>query len=51
LRVGSRVVWKAFEGDEAAKQFVNHTHTAAELFTDAIVRNKLSDERLGIGHG
>jgi hypothetical protein len=56
LRVSGKVVWEEFEGDEAAKLnifgLVNHTHTAAaELFNDSIVRKRLSDERLGIGHG
>jgi hypothetical protein len=43
LRVWGNAVGQELEGHEAAELgvlgFVNHTHPAAELFQDAVVRN------------
>jgi hypothetical protein len=58
LRVLGNIVRKEFQSDEAAKivvfGFVDHTHPAAELFDDAVVRDGLADhwaEILGPGLG
>ena len=47
---------KELQCDEPAKShvlsFVDHTHsTTAELSEDAVVREGLADERVGIRHG
>src|SRR5262249_27856657 len=55
LRGFAKVVGKKFQGNSAAKfgvlGLVNHTHSAAtKLFDDAVVRDGLADERLGLRH-
>src|ERR1700687_2384977 len=55
LRVSRKIIGKEFEGYETAKlrvlRLVNHPHAAApEFFGDTVMRNCLSDERLGIRH-
>jgi hypothetical protein len=43
-----------FEGDEAVESrvlgLVNHTHPTAQFLQNAVMRNGLSDKRLGFRH-
>src|SRR5262245_42670683 len=55
LRVARNTLRKEFQGDKAVQArvlgLVNHTHTATtKLLDDAVVRNGLADERLGLRH-
>src|SRR5215475_4572806 len=55
LGVSRQLIRKKLEGNIAAKfcifNFVNHTHAAtAKLVDNAVVRDRLSDERVGIRH-
>jgi hypothetical protein len=56
LRIASEIVGEKFESDEAAKTrvfgFVDDAHSAAaEFFDDAVMRDRLADQRRRIGHG
>ncbi len=55
LRVFGNFVGQKFQGNKALEAcvfgFVDHAHSAApQFFQDAIVRNSLSEQRLGIRH-
>jgi hypothetical protein len=55
LRVSGHVIREKFKSDEAAKAsvlgLVDHAHTSTtELFEYSIVREHLTDERVGIRH-
>jgi hypothetical protein len=55
LRVFGNFIGQKFQGDKTLEacvfRFVDHTHSAApQFFQDAIVRNSLSEQRLGIRH-
>ncbi len=56
LRIASEIVGEKFERDEAAEAgvfgFVDDAHAAAaEFFDDAVMRDRLADQRRRIGHG
>jgi hypothetical protein len=55
LRVARYICWKKFEGDSAVKPgilgLIDDTHPATtQLFQDAVVRNGLAEEWLGVHH-
>jgi hypothetical protein len=55
LRIFADVIGEKFQGDVAVEanvlSLINHPHSApAELLDEAVVRDDLADERLGLRH-